>query len=108
MQTYDWRADCALLTAPALIISGEDDWVPPEGPLEWARCLPDARILQLEGASHAPWLERPEVVLPAIDTFLSGHWPADATTLDSASGSGGVRPQSSLTRHTTADSRRGR
>lgn len=94
MQIYDWRTECTLLMAPSLVISGEDDWVPPEGPLEWARCLPDARILQLERASHSLWLERPEVVLPAMDTFLSGHWPAGATALEDGPGRGGARPRS--------------
>ena len=36
---------------------------------------PDARLLTVDGAAHAPWIERPAVAT-AIAEFLDGTWPA--------------------------------
>jgi K(+)-stimulated pyrophosphate-energized sodium pump len=46
---------------------------------EWADCLPDARILKLDGVGHHPALEDPDRFFPALDTFLAGRWPEGAT-----------------------------
>ena len=42
------------------------------------RACPNARLLTLDGVAHAPWIERPAVVLDAIATFLDGAWPPAA------------------------------
>ncbi len=72
-------ADFARATAPALVVHGtRDRSAPYGGAREWAMLLPDARLLTVEGAGHAPWIEARERVLSAIDTFLAGEWPSDA------------------------------
>ncbi len=43
-----------------------------------ARIVPDARMLTIGDSGHYPWIERPEVLLPALDAFLSGRWPDGA------------------------------
>jgi pimeloyl-ACP methyl ester carboxylesterase len=43
--------------------------------------LPDARLLTVENAAHAPWIEAPDVVQPAIQEFLDGRWPDRAGNL---------------------------
>jgi pimeloyl-ACP methyl ester carboxylesterase len=62
--------------APVLTIHGmKDRSAPYGGKREWAMMLPNARLLSIENASHAPWVEAPELVFGAIETFLGGTWP---------------------------------
>jgi pimeloyl-ACP methyl ester carboxylesterase len=59
------------IEAPALVISGALDLMAPaRQSREIARRMPAARRLALFRASHFCLLERPEVVLPAIEDFL--------------------------------------
>lgn len=87
-------ADFARATAPALVVHGtRDRSAPYGGAREWAMLLPDARLLTVEGAAHAPWIEARERVFSAIEEFLAGEWPPDAervTSLEPA-----VRPSGS-------------
>jgi 3-oxoadipate enol-lactonase len=59
------------IDAPALVISGAFDLLTPAyQSREMARRLPHAKHLHLQRASHFVLVERPEVVLPAIERFL--------------------------------------
>ena len=50
------------IRAPALVVWGrEDPYLPPEFGRAYADRL-DAELLELDGAGHWPWLERPEAV----------------------------------------------
>jgi pimeloyl-ACP methyl ester carboxylesterase len=77
--------------APVLTIHGRKDRSAPcGGGREWALVLPNARLISVDDAGHAPWIEAPEKVFQAIETFLSGGWPDDAeqvTSLDAQSAS---------------------
>jgi pimeloyl-ACP methyl ester carboxylesterase len=67
------------IRAPVLVVHGRQDRSAPYGGgREWAAWLPDARLLTVADAGHAPWIEAPEVVLTAIETFLAGRWPGAA------------------------------
>ena len=67
-----------------LIVHGNKDRSAPYGGgREWAMALPHARLLTVDSAGHAPWIEDPERVLPAITTFLDGSWPADTEQVTS-------------------------
>jgi pimeloyl-ACP methyl ester carboxylesterase len=64
---------------PVLLIHGiKDRSAPYVGARDWALIWPNARLLTVENAAHAPWIESPEVVLPAITDFLEGKWPQGA------------------------------
>jgi pimeloyl-ACP methyl ester carboxylesterase len=64
------------LLVPVLVIHGRDDLVAnPEGAREWARRLPDARLLRLRDTGHLPFIEAASTLRRAIDFFLMGHWP---------------------------------
>jgi pimeloyl-ACP methyl ester carboxylesterase len=63
----------AKVTAPVLIIRGLKDRSWPYG--DWAGMLPDARLVPVDNVAHAPWIEAPEIVLGAMQTFLDGNWP---------------------------------
>jgi proline iminopeptidase len=72
--------------APVLTIHGTwDRNAPYAAGREWALTLPDARLITVERAAHQVITDAPEVVLPAIDEFVAGRWPARAekiTTLE--------------------------
>src|SRR5262245_12145343 len=69
----------AAATAPVLVIHGTKDRNGPFGAgRDWARILPNARLLAVENAAHVPWIEAPDLVLGAMQTFLDGEWPANS------------------------------
>ena len=69
----------AAVRATVLTIHGtRDRQAPYGGGIDWATLLPSARLLTVHDAAHLPWIEAPDKVLRAIDTFLKGEWPAEA------------------------------
>jgi pimeloyl-ACP methyl ester carboxylesterase len=76
----------ARVKVPVLTIHGTwDRNAPYAAGREWALTLPDARLITVERAAHQVATDAPGVVLPAIDEFVSGRWPARAeeiTTLE--------------------------
>jgi proline iminopeptidase len=76
-------AALAAVTAPVLVVHGRRDRSAPYGGgREWAAWLPDARLLTVDAAGHAPWIEAPDQVLSAMAEFLAGGWPAEASAVD--------------------------
>lgn len=74
--------DFAKATAPVLIVHGTRDRnAPYGGGRDWAARLPNARLLSIPDAAHAPWIEAPELVFGSIRTFLDGAWPGAAERL---------------------------
>ena len=64
----------ARLQCPVLTIHGRKDRnAPYGGGVDWANSLPNAQLLTVEEAAHAPWVEAPETVLSAIRTFFRSH-----------------------------------
>jgi pimeloyl-ACP methyl ester carboxylesterase len=80
------RAAVAKVKVPVLTIHGTwDRNAPYAAGREWAMTLPGARLLTVEQAAHQVTADASEVVLPAIDGFVDGKWPAGAervTTLE--------------------------
>jgi pimeloyl-ACP methyl ester carboxylesterase len=76
----------ARVKVPVLTIHGTwDRNAPYAAGREWALTLPDARLITVPRAAHQVTADAPGVVLPAIDEFASGRWPARAekiTTLE--------------------------
>jgi pimeloyl-ACP methyl ester carboxylesterase len=69
---------------PVLIIHGNRDRSAPYGGArDWGLMLPNARLLTVSNAAHAPWIEAPEVVFDAISGFLAGNWPHAAEEVKS-------------------------
>jgi proline iminopeptidase len=73
---WDLRPELARIRAPTLVIHGEQDLFPLAGAREWAESIPGAKLLVIPGAGHAPHIEHPERVYPAIDAFLHKEAPA--------------------------------
>ncbi|MEZ5289619.1 MAG: alpha/beta hydrolase [Vicinamibacterales bacterium] len=71
--------DLARVRCPVLVVHGDRDRSAPYAAgRTWAARLPDARLLTVAGTAHAPWLEAPDLVLPALGRFLDGAWPDGA------------------------------
>jgi pimeloyl-ACP methyl ester carboxylesterase len=69
--SIDLRDDLNRITQPALIIHGDADVIAPLESARWlADTLPNARLIVLEGAGHAPIMTRPHDVAREIRRFL--------------------------------------
>jgi hypothetical protein len=44
--------------------------------------------LTVDDAAHVPWIEEPEIVFSAIETFLGGQWPDGVEKVDSLAQAG--------------------
>jgi proline iminopeptidase len=66
----DLRSRVRELRMPRLIIYGERDLIPLEGVREWLVDGAPARLMTVPDADHVPHIDRPDVVLPAIEAFL--------------------------------------
>jgi proline iminopeptidase len=72
------EADFARVQAPVLVLHGRKDRSAPYGGgRDWAISLPNARLVTIDNAAHVPWIEAPDAVFEAIDTFLE-RGPAEA------------------------------
>lgn len=78
---FDFRPALRTLQVPTLVVEGAATRVPLDATEEWARVIPDARLLLVPGASHLLWLEGGEPFFQAAELFLSGQWPAAAVIL---------------------------
>jgi proline iminopeptidase len=67
---WDWTAALKRVSAPVLIIHGEEDAIPMSMVAEWATALPNARLVKVPNAAHFPYVERPDIVFPEIEKFL--------------------------------------
>jgi proline iminopeptidase len=76
--------DFAKAKAPVLVVHGTKDRSSPYGGgRDWAMQLPNARLVTVENAAHAPCIEAPELVFGSITTFLDGAWPEAAKKVTS-------------------------
>ena len=75
---WDWLPSLSRVRVPTLIIQGELDPLPIEAARRWAAAMPDARLLELKGIGHFPYVEAPEAFYAAVNEFLRGNWPEQA------------------------------
>jgi pimeloyl-ACP methyl ester carboxylesterase len=64
--------DLAQLSAPALVISGDDDLVKLSHTIALYEALPVGQLAVVPGTSHGLPLEKPAAVGAMVNTFLSG------------------------------------
>ena len=76
-QSVDLRPRLPELKVPRLVVRPERDLIPLDGVREWL-AGPHVRLLTVPDADHAVYLDRPDLVIPAIETFLKGDWPGGA------------------------------
>ncbi|MFL5607483.1 MAG: alpha/beta hydrolase, partial [Gemmatimonadaceae bacterium] len=68
---WDLRAALASVSAPTLVVHGEEEAIPMDLVTEWTTALPHARLMRVPRAAHFTYAERPEVVWPAVEAFLA-------------------------------------
>ena len=66
------RRRLPFVQAPTLVIHGErDGLVPPAYADEFARLIPDARVIRIAGAGHLPMVEREDQFIETVRRFLT-------------------------------------
>ncbi|MCU1384311.1 MAG: bioH [Acidobacteria bacterium] len=79
--TEDVTPDCARITAPTLVVTGErhlDHVVPVEGSSEYLRLIANARSVVLERTGHLGSITRPDAFAAIVQAFTEGHRHAAA------------------------------
>ncbi|MHB1328702.1 MAG: alpha/beta fold hydrolase [Gemmatimonadales bacterium] len=66
---FDFRAQVASLSVPALVVHGEDDPIPIESAQELAGLL-HAPLVRIPDCGHVPYVEAPDQFVAALDPFL--------------------------------------
>lgn len=70
---WDLRPQLASLAVPLLVVHGEEEAIPMDMVSEWATVMPNATLLKVPRAGHLPYVERPELVWPAVEQFLTAR-----------------------------------
>jgi proline iminopeptidase len=68
---WDLRPQLKTLHVPTLIVHGEEESIPMDMVEQWATSIPDARLFKVPRAAHFTYAERPELVWPEVERFLS-------------------------------------
>jgi proline iminopeptidase len=77
--TYDLRPELGRIQAPTLVITGEDDWVVhPQASRVLASRIPRAELLISPRTRHMSFVDRPDLVLSAVQWLLGAGAPAGA------------------------------
>ena len=73
LRDADLRASLPQLLQPALVIAGARDMLTPLAASSFmAQALPNAQIVNVAGAAHAPFLSHPGIVVERMVDFLHG------------------------------------
>ena len=72
----DVRPILPTITAPTLVIHARDEIVPVQCGRDIADHIPGARMLEVDGSDHAPWLADPDRILTVVEEFLTGSQAA--------------------------------
>ena len=72
----DIRPILPTITAPTLVVHASGDVVPIQFGRYLADHIPGARMLEVDGTDHAPWLSDPTMISTEIEQFLTGSHAA--------------------------------
>jgi class 3 adenylate cyclase len=72
MLLIDVRPILPTISVPTLVIHARDEVVPVQCGRYLADHIPGARLLEVEGRDHAPWLADPDRILTVTEEFLTG------------------------------------
>ena len=73
----DLREAVTRIAVPTLVVTGANDRLTPPGAGDWlAGQIPGARLEQIAGAAHAPFLSHPDAVAQAVGGFIAAGIPA--------------------------------
>jgi proline iminopeptidase len=68
---WDLRPRLRTLDVPTLILHGEEEAIPMDMVREWTTSLPHAELIPVPDAAHFVYVERPDLVWPAVEAFLT-------------------------------------
>jgi pimeloyl-ACP methyl ester carboxylesterase len=71
----DARAALALIRAPTLVLHRRDEAIPVEQGRYLAEHIPGARLIELAGSDHLPWIGDTEAIVGAVEEFVTGARP---------------------------------
>lgn len=76
----DWDFTTAFddMTAPLLVVYGTQDSLALPQQCGWADAFPNGRLLIVPNAGKGTIADRPDLVLPALESFFKGRWPEGA------------------------------
>jgi 3-oxoadipate enol-lactonase len=77
-QCIDFAPDCALVTVPTLVVTGEDGLdqvVPPDVTRRYLTLIPGAQYMKLERSGHIGLLTRPSRFAEIVESFLNKETP---------------------------------
>ena len=77
-ENWDWRPALGRVQAPTLPCTGRRDPIPVASARRVGTQLPNARLLIVKDSGHFPFVEQPDVFLPAAKRFLGGEWPDES------------------------------
>ena len=81
LEQQDLRELARRIDVPALVIAGQYDRVtPPQASQALAQLLPQARLLQIRRAGHAPFISHPDQVVAALLAFTRRNLPQRHST----------------------------
>jgi pimeloyl-ACP methyl ester carboxylesterase len=72
----DVRPILPTINAPTLVIHARDDPIPVQGGRYLADHIRGARLLEIDGRDHVPWLTDPDQITTGIEEFLTGSHAA--------------------------------
>jgi proline iminopeptidase len=75
VEGYDWRPLARHVSVPTLVVHGDEDPLPLAGSEEWARVLPQARLVVISHAGHYSHAEQPAQFFRVVEAFLSTQSP---------------------------------
>lgn len=70
------RAILPTISVPTLVIHARDEVVPLQCGRDLADHIPGARMLEVDGSDHVPWLADPDRILTEVEEFLTGSHAA--------------------------------
>ena len=73
LANFDFRPMLKKLHVPVLVIEGAKTNVPLDSTQEWANNPPNARLVLIPDAGHASFVDQPDAVIRALESFLSAN-----------------------------------
>jgi acetamidase/formamidase len=69
--SWDLRTAARAVSAPVLLLHGEQEAIPMDLVEEWTSAFPHATLIKVPGAAHMLYAEQPDRVWPQVERFLS-------------------------------------
>jgi 3-oxoadipate enol-lactonase len=69
---YDLRPDAPSIRVPTLLLAGSEDGILPASLRELQRLIPGSRYAEIPECGHLPQMQRPDLVIQEIESFLDG------------------------------------